>query len=224
MKKKKGSIFLLGIIFLIVTSAVLLNTEGFNSEEGGCSCHTVSANITLTVLNATSVNVAKGTDFNLSFYASTTQTGGDLLTIRFLLVVGNLTFSPSMVEADSGIRDGGTGDPDSSVDDKIGDAGTPATVAVTDVPNDDTTIIIKIVAADGSPKIRQESEIEVVVGTGGDVERPLTWEEWFYGTQMPYIVFIGILFGVGVVASVVLQKSNSEEEIIDKKKVESPES
>lgn len=205
MKRNKlAGIMLFGFIFILASSLIAFNGVTWSDEVDSCSCHSIDSRIVVTSLNSTSVNVAYGANFTLSFYVSSTVGGGGVtLLARFLDSSMSLTFTPSMYGAFQGIEDGDSNDPDGTANDQIGNSGNPVNIVVSNVPSTNASILITIVAVDDGPT-RGEVVITVNVGAGGEL--PETPWEWFMRTQLPIITAIVILFGVGLLASFLTKK------------------
>lgn len=195
MKRRKlVGILLFGFIFLFASSTILLNSSTYNDETGSCWCHDPSGNISITLVNETTIDLEGKTQFILVFYASTTLSGS-VLTIRFLSAV-SISTDPDMISANQGIEDGSGEDPDGLSNEEVGNSTHPIVVNVTNAPSDFSIIIVAAYADAGAI-------MSTVTISFGDVET--TWE-WFMRTQLPILVGIFIFFGLGVFASFVLKK------------------
>lgn len=207
-RSKKLAVLFFGFLCLFVFSFLAINTMAWNSEVQTCSnCHNDTGQVSLTLVNSTTLWVNKSTNFTLAMYTSTSLTGGGNLTIRFVIRSSDdditpPTFTPEMEDVNSGIRDNDINDPDGT-DDQIGNVGAPAIIKAYNVPNADITYIITIFSCDGGAGAVMDSIVLTVnVGAGGQIE---TWFEWFLRTQMPLIIIIIVITSICVVLSVVLQ-------------------
>lgn len=192
MKKNKiAGLLLFGFIFLIASSMIAFNVTAQNWRTGSCTCHAETANVSLTVLNQTTINLEGKTQFVLICYATTSVAGANL-TLRFISTA-SISTSPEMIVGDSGVFDGGGLDPDSLTNDEVGNSTDPLVINVTNAPTDFTIGILAVA----------KLQMAMITITFGDVES--TWE-WFLRTQLPILIAIGIIFGLAIFASLLTRK------------------
>lgn len=211
MKKGKlYSILVLSSFLLIFSSLIAINTNATNDRTISAWCHVQTNGISITFLNQTVIGIPHATSFNLSFYASTTYLGGATFRIRALVdyPTGIINFTPLLEQANTGIADGGPGDPDGVVNNKIGNATNPATIRIWNIPDNYTAFQITILALDASDE-GQPYKNYVIIGTSP----PETWEAWFWRTQMPIIIGIVVAVLAGVIISVLLKKRKKSNKV-----------
>ncbi len=218
MKKSKKFSILFIVLFFVSILAVTITSQAHNSNTGtSCACHGApSATVNIISLNGTSVNTPLGTDFTLEIYANTTAT---LTAFRIRADFGgsSLTSDPLIAPANTGVLDGGGDDPDPAAK-SIGNASVPLLVNFTNVPSSDSTVIIRLMALTangGSAGSWNYVDITLDIGLGGAIPTEETPLQWFIRTQVPLIIIFCLVFGVAIVASLLvnrmrLNRSNEE--------------
>ncbi len=208
-KSKLVALIMFSSIFLITGSLVIFSGVSFNTATNGCSCHSNDTNISINFLNQTQVNGTPGENIVLAFWVNSTGLSGSNLVVRVEKIevapAGTplvLTFSPQMVEASTGIADGGAGDPDSTVDEQIGSEINPAIVNISNIQDTPATYFITFIAAYGGG-VGARAEIQITVGEGGGEKE--TWQDWFMKTQVPILVGIAICAIVGIILSFIFK-------------------